>query len=76
MKTIIKKVVEENELPTSYLRRVGDTKALALVRSGDWLYTSKSVWKVEVRDVSQKADTKTPKKKKNKTKNKKGTSSE
>lgn len=61
MKTLIKKVIEENEPPSSFIRRVGDIKAHELVRTGEWLYTSKLQWKTEVRDANKKEET--PKKK-------------
>jgi hypothetical protein len=61
MKTLVKKVIEENEPPSSFIRRVGDIKALELVKAGDWLYTSKLQWKTEVRDANKKEET--PKKK-------------
>ena len=64
MKTLVKKVIEENELPSSFIRRVGDTKAVELVNAGEWLYTSKLQWKTEVRDANKKEET--PKKKSNK----------
>ncbi len=61
MKTIVKKVIEENEPPSSFIRRVGDTKAVELVKAGEWLFTSKLQWKTEVRDANKKEET--PKKK-------------
>ena len=61
MKTLVKKVIEENEPPSSFIRRVGDIKALELVKAGDWLYTSKLQWKTEVRNANKKEET--PKKK-------------
>jgi len=61
MKTLVKKVIEENEPPSSFIRRVGDIKAVELVKAGDWLYTSKLQWKTEVRDANKKEET--PKKK-------------
>ena len=64
MKTIVKKVIEENEPPSSFIRRVGDIKAVELVNAGEWLYTSKLQWKTEVRDANKKEET--PKKKSNK----------
>ena len=64
MKTLVKKVIEENEPPSSFIRRVGDTKAVELVNAGEWLYTSKLQWKTEVRDANKKEET--PKKKSNK----------
>ena len=57
MKTIIKKVIEENEPASSFIRRLSDDKALNLVSGGDWLYTSKQQWKVKVRDVNKKEET-------------------
>ncbi len=70
MKTIVKKVIEENEPPSSFIRRFGDTKAHELVKTGEWLYTSKLQWKTEVRDANKKEES--PKKKTKK----KGTKSE
>jgi hypothetical protein len=61
MKTLVKKVIEENEPPSSFIRRVGDIKAVELVKAGDWLYTSKLQWKTEVRNANKKEET--PKKK-------------
>ena len=57
MKTIIKKVIEENEPASSFIRRLSDDKALNLVSGGDWLYTFKQLWKVKVRDVNKKEET-------------------
>ena len=57
MKTIIKKVIEENESASSFIRRLSDDKALGFVSGGDWLYTSKQQWKVKVRDVNKKEET-------------------
>ena len=57
MKTLVKKVIEENEPPSSFIRRVGDTKAVELVKAGEWLYTSKLQWKTEVRDANKKEET-------------------
>ena len=54
MKTIVKKVIEENEPPSSFIRRFGDSRASQLVEAGDWAYTSKQQWKTEVRDVDKK----------------------
>ena len=68
MKTIIKKVIEENELSSSFIRRFGDSKASELVRAGDWIYISKQQWKAEVRDTNKKED---PPKKKTKKKGRK-----
>ena len=61
MKTIVKKFIEENEPPSSFIRRFGDTKAHELVKTGEWLYTSKLQWKTEVRDANKKEES--PKKK-------------
>ena len=67
MKTIIKKVIEENEPASSFIRRLSDDKALNLVSGGDWLYTFKQLWKVRVRDhILRQESSKTKKKKKNK----------
>ncbi len=67
MKTIIKKVIEENEPASSFIRRLGDKNARHLVREGDWLFTSKQQWKTEVRDANKEENPpKTKKKKKNK----------
>ena len=71
MKTIIKKVIEENELASSFIHRLSDDKALGLVSGGDWLYTSKQQWKVKVRDVNKKEESSKTKKK-----NKKGEKNE
>tara|TARA_R110002060_G_scaffold32884_1_gene43567 strand:- start:365 stop:583 length:219 start_codon:yes stop_codon:yes gene_type:complete len=70
MKTIIKKVIEENESASSFIHRLSDDKALGLVSGGDWLYTSKQQWKVKVRDVNKKEET-IPKSKNKKKGNKK-----
>ena len=61
MKTIVKKVIEENEPPSSFVRRFGDSRASQLVETGDWAYTSKQQWKTEVRDTNKKEES--PKKK-------------
>ena len=61
MKTIVKKVIEENEPSSSFIRRFGDSRASQLVEAGDWAYTSKQQWKTEVRDANKKEET--PKKK-------------
>ena len=71
MKTIIKKVIEENESASSFIHRLSDDKALGLVSGGDWLYTSKQQWKVKVRDVNKKEESSKTKKK-----NKKGEKNE
>ena len=71
MKTIIKKVIEENEPASSFIHRLSDDKALSLVSGGDWLYTSKQQWKVKVRDVNKKEESSKTKKK-----NKKGEKNE
>ena len=70
MKTIIKKVIEENEPASSFIHRLSDDKAFDLVSSGDWLYISKQQWKVKVRDVNKKEET-IPKSKNKKKGNKK-----
>ena len=54
MKTIIKKVFEENDHPDSYIKRFGDARARALVNTGEWNYASKDVWKEKIRDVVKK----------------------
>ena len=61
IKTLVKKVIQENEPPSSFIRRVGYTKAVELVKAGEWLYTSKLQWKTEVRDANKKEEI--PKKK-------------
>ena len=61
MKTIVKKVIEENEPPSSFIRRFGNSRASQLVATGDWAYTSKQQWKTEVRDANKKEES--PKKK-------------
>ena len=61
MKTIVKKVIEENEPPSSFIRRFGNSSASQLVETGDWAYTSKHQWKTEVRDANKKEES--PKKK-------------
>ena len=61
MKTIVKKVIEENEPSSSFIRRFGDSRASQLVEAGDWAYTSKQQWKTEVRDANKKEES--PKKK-------------
>ena len=71
MKTIIKKVIEENEPASSFIRRLSDDKALSFVSGGDWLYTFKQQWKVKVRDVNKKEEISKTKKK-----NKKGNKNE
>ena len=66
MKTIIKKIIEENEPATSYIRRLSDEKAKDLVKDGDWLYSPKQQWKTEVRDANKKEESTQTKKKKKK----------
>ena len=56
MKTIIKKVFEENEPASSYIRRTGDGRAQNSVNAGEWVYTTKSVWKEKIRDVVKKEE--------------------
>ena len=68
MKTIVKKVIEENEPSSSFIRRFGDSRASQLVETGDWAYTSKQQWKTEVRDANKKEE---PPKKKTKKKGRK-----
>ncbi len=68
MKTIIKKIIEENEPATSYIRRLSDEKAKDLVKDGDWLYSPKQRWKTEVRDANKKEESTQTKNKKNKKK--------
>ena len=70
MKTIIKKVIEENEQTSSYIRRLGDDRAHALINAGEWSYASKSLWKEKIRDVVKKEE-KVKKSKKEKKGNKK-----
>ena len=48
------------------IKRVTDEKAAALYHGGDWNYTTKSVWKEQVRDVEKKEETPTGKKTSNK----------
>ena len=66
MKTIIKKIIEENEPATSYIRRLSDEKAKDLVKDGDWLYSPKQQWKTEVRDANKKEESTQTKNKKKK----------
>ncbi len=56
MKTIIKKVIEENEPASSYIRRLGNDRAYALINAGEWTYASKSLWKEKIRDVVKKEE--------------------
>ena len=56
MKTIIKKVIEENEPASSYIRRLGDDRAHTLINAGEWSYASKSLWKEKIRDVVKKEE--------------------
>ena len=71
MKTIIKKVFEEDDSPSSYIRRTGNGRAQVWVNSGEWVYTTKSVWKEKIRDVVKKEE-KVKKSKKEKKGDKKG----
>ena len=48
------------------IKRVTDEKAAVLYHGGDWNYTTKSVWKEQVRDVEKKEETPTGKKTSNK----------
>ena len=70
MKTIIKKIIEENEPASSYIRRLGNDRAHALINAGEWSYASKSLWKEKIRDVVKKEE-KVKKSKKEKKGNKK-----
>ena len=56
MKTIIKKVFEEDDSPSSYIRRLGNGRAQVLVDAGEWAYASKSLWKEKIRDVVKKEE--------------------
>ena len=42
------------------IKRVTDEKAAELYHGGDWNYTTKSVWKEQVRDVNKKEETPKP----------------
>ena len=55
MKTIIKKVFEEDDSPSSYIRRTGNGRAQVWVDAGEWAYASKSLWKEKIRDVVKKS---------------------
>ena len=66
MKTVIKKVVEKNDHPSSYIKRVSDDEAITLVKTSEWDYASKELWKEKVRDVNKKDKEEKPKKKKGK----------
>ena len=66
MKTVIKMVIEENDSPSSYIKRVSDDEAITLVKTSEWDYASKELWKEKVRDVSKKDKEDKPKKKKGK----------
>ena len=73
MKTIMKIEVEDTEPASSYIRRVNDLSAIKLVKEGAWQYTSKSLWKEKIRDISKdtkKEETTSKSKKKNKGKKK------
>ena len=48
------------------IKRVTDEKAAELYHGGDWNYTTKSVWKEQVRDVEKKEETPAGKKTSNK----------
>ena len=56
MKTTIKKVFEEDDSPSSYIRRLGNGRAQVLVDAGEWAYASKSLWKEKIRDVVKKEE--------------------
>ena len=66
MKTVIKMVIEENDSPSSYIKRVSDSEAITLVKTSEWDYASKALWKEKVRDVNKKDKEEKPKKKKGK----------
>ena len=66
MKTVIKTVIEENDPPSSYIKRVSDSEAIILVKTSEWNYVSKVLWKEKVRDVNKKDKEEKPKKKKGK----------
>ena len=66
METVIKMVIEENDSPSSYIKRVSDSEAITLVKTSEWNYASKELWKEKVRDVSKKDKEDKPKKKKGK----------
>ena len=66
MKTVIKMVIEENDSPSSYIKRVSDSEAKTLVKTSEWNYVSKVLWKEKVRDVNKKNKEDKPKKKKGK----------
>ncbi len=66
MKTVIKTVIEENDPPSSYIKRVSNSDAKVLVKTSEWDYASKELWKEKVRDVSKKDKEEKPKKKKGK----------
>ena len=66
MKTVIKTVIEENDPPSSYIKRVSDSEAIILVKTSEWNYVAKVLWKEKVRDVNKKNKEDKPKKKKGK----------
>ena len=66
MKTVIKTVIEENDSPSSYIKRVSDSEAVVLVKTLEWDYALKELWKEKVRDLNQKNKEEKPKKKKGK----------
>ena len=67
LKTIIKKVFEEDDAPDSYIKRFGNDRAHALVNAGEWTYASKNLWKEKIRDaVKKEKKVEKPKKKKKK----------
>ena len=43
MKTVIKMVIEENDSPSSYIKRVSDSEAITLVKTSEWDYASKEL---------------------------------
>lgn len=52
MKTI------RNKFATSEIKRVSDSIADSLVKSGKFLYCDKQTWKKQVRDANKPAETK------------------
>ena len=59
MKTMI-------SMDKKHIKRVTDEKAAELYHDGGWNYTTKSVWKEQVRDVGKQTEDKPTKKKSNK----------
>ena len=48
MKTVIKTVIEENDPPSSYIKRVSNSDAKVLVKTLEWDYALKELWKEKV----------------------------